>query len=367
MGSRPTAIGSVEPTVTRRTMSRRTLTPAHAATLRVLTLVLCAAPLSAQTARTTTRLNLRPTPDTTHTPLRVLPRGAELVLLAPRQRQGFYHVLFERGARQDTGWVASPYVRVIPVARTTAMSRSTIAATVEGLDAPATTIDADWEKQPIKHSTWKGVVGGADYSCKFAGDSSSTDPETNERKNRVDVPTSYHAVRFDAVADSATMPWPKGKTRPAWDKTAQGRTDRANFVTPYEGVAITITGFIRVIRPQANNSESTNCAAHGEANTDWHMALVGTFDAPETEAMVVEPTPRSKKAHGGRWTRARLARYENPQDSADSVRISGFLMLDPEHMNHMHKYRQTLWEIHPVTRIEVFVPGTGWTELDDLP
>ena len=40
-------------------------------------------------------------------------------------------------------------------------------------------------------------------------------------------------------------------------------------------------------------------------------------------------------------------------------------MLDPEHMNHMHKYRQTLWEIHPVTRIEVFVKGTGWMELDD--
>jgi hypothetical protein len=50
----------------------------------------------------------------------------------------------------------------------------------------------------------------------------------------------------------------------------------------------------------------------------------------------------------------------------DHVRISGFLMLDPEHMNHMHEYRGH-WEIQPITRIEVFVPATGWTDLDDLP
>jgi hypothetical protein len=347
-------------------MTWEAVTPARR-TMAVLVLLLSAAPLSAQTARTTTRLNLRPTPDTLHAPLLVLPRNAELFLLSLEQQHRFYHVAYEHSARQDTGWVASRYIRLMEEARAMAVPSAAISGTIEGVDAPATAIDADWAKQPIRHSTWRGTAGGTAYSCGFRGTPGNADPETNERKNRVDVPTLYHAVRFEAVADSATMPWPKGKTRPDWDNTSQGRADRARFVTPYEGVAITITGFIRTIKPQASNSESTNCAAHGEANTDWHMALVGTFDAPESEAMVVEPTPRSKKAHGGLWTRHRLASYENPQDPADSVRISGFLMLDPEHMNHMHRYRQTLWEIHPVTKIEVFVPGTGWTELDDLP
>lgn len=314
--------------------------------------------------RTTTRLNLRPSPDTLHTPLRVLARGAELVVIAPDSERGFYHVVVLKPARSDTGWVAAPYVRVLATAHL-AMAPPPPAPVIDGLDAPAASISADWEKEPIKHSTWKGTDHDTAYSCPFRGVKGNDDPETNERKNRVDVPTRYHAVRFEAIADSATMPWPKGKTRPVWDQTAKGRADRASMVTPFEGAAITVTGFIRVIRPQAGNSESTNCGAHGEANTDWHMALVGEFEAPESLAMVVEPTPRMKKLHGGKWTRAKLAGYENPNDDADSVRISGFLMLDPEHMNHMHKYRQTLWEIHPVTRIEVFVKGTGWVELDD--
>lgn len=314
--------------------------------------------------RTTTRLNLRPTPDILHTPLRVLRRGAELVVLAPDSEQGFYHVVVLKPLRRDTGWVAAPYVRALP-SEELAMAAPGVTSVIEGLDAPAAAISADWEKEPIRHSTWKGTDHDTAYSCPFKGKAGNADPETNERKNRVDVPTHYHAVRFDAIADSATMPWPKGKTRPVWDKTAKGRADRASMVTPFEGAAVTVTGFIRVIRLQAGNSESTNCGAHGEANTDWHIALVGEFAAPESLAMVVEPTPRMKKLHHGTWTRAKLADYENPGDDADSVRISGFLMLDPEHMNHMHKYRQTLWEIHPVTRIEVFVKGTGWVELDD--
>lgn len=314
--------------------------------------------------RTTTRLNLRPMPDTLHRPLRVLRRGAELLVIAPDSAQGFYHVVALKPSRRDTGWVAARYVRVFPIEHA-ALAAPEETPVIEGLDAPAERISANWKKQPIRHSTWKGVDHDTTFSCPFRGLKGNDDPETNERKNRVDVPTRYHAVQFNAIADSATMPWPKGKTRPAWDRTAKGRADRASMVTPFEGVAVTVTGFIRKIRSQASNEESTNCRANGEANTDWHIALVGEFDAPESLAMVVEPTPRMKKLHHGKWTRAKLDDYENPSDDADSVRISGFLMLDPEHMNHMHKFRQTLWEIHPVTRIEVFVKGRGWVELDD--
>jgi len=48
------------------------------------------------------------------------------------------------------------------------------------------------------------------------------------------------------------------------------------------------------------------------------------------------------------------------------VRISGWLMLDPEHRNHLNKYRGTLWEVHPITRIEVQQDST-WVLLDKLP
>lgn len=348
-------------------MLEGTARPIAAAVLAAFAMLAAASEANAQDGmhlRTTTRLNLRPTPDTLHTPLRVLSRGAELVVIAPDTAQGFYHVVVLKPARRDTGWVATPYVRPLPT-EAMAMAAPEEAPVIEGLDAPAERISADWDKQPIRHSTWKGTDHDTTFSCPYRGLKGNDDPETNERKNRIDVPTRYHAVQFSAIADSATMPWPKGKTRPAWDATAKGRADRASMVTPFEGAAVTVTGFIRVIRPQSGNRESTNCRANGEANTDWHIALVGDFAAPESLAMVVEPTPRMKKLHQGKWTRAKLADYENPGDDADSVRVSGFLMLDPEHMNHMHRYRQTLWEIHPVTRIEVFVKGTGWVELDD--
>ena len=50
-------------------------------------------------------------------------------------------------------------------------------------------------------------------------------------------------------------------------------------------------------------------------------------------------------------------------NSDKPVRISGWLLLDPEHRNHLGKYRSTLWEIHPITRIEVMKDGS-WVDLD---
>lgn len=42
------------------------------------------------------------------------------------------------------------------------------------------------------------------------------------------------------------------------------------------------------------------------------------------------------------------------------------LMYDPQHKNHMGRYRMTLWEIHPIPKIETF-RGGKWFDLDSLP
>ena len=42
-------------------------------------------------------------------------------------------------------------------------------------------------------------------------------------------------------------------------------------------------------------------------------------------------------------------------------------MLDPEHQGMIDSgLRSTLWEIHPITQIEVFQDGK-WVDLDSLP
>ncbi len=82
----------------------------------------------------------------------------------------------------------------------------------------------------------------------------------------------------------------------------------------------------------------------------------------EDTAVVVETTARVRKGHP-KWTTANLAPWVN---SHAMVRISGWTLLDPEHRAHLGKYRSTLWEVHPVTRIELFSSGQ-WVDLDNLP
>jgi len=40
-------------------------------------------------------------------------------------------------------------------------------------------------------------------------------------------------------------------------------------------------------------------------------------------------------------------------------------MLDPEHPDQVGKTRGTIWEVHPVMKIEAFADGR-WTNIDDL-
>ena len=82
----------------------------------------------------------------------------------------------------------------------------------------------------------------------------------------------------------------------------------------------------------------------------------------ESLSIVVETTPRVRLDHP-KWTPKELA----PWVKSDSpVRISGYTLFDPEHRAHLGVYRATLWEIHPIIRIEVFKEGQ-WLNVDDLP
>lgn len=212
------------------------------------------------------------------------------------------------------------------------------------LDAPASELLEKWEK-PLPNKSHAA-------SCTWYG-SEGADKETNQRKNRTDLPASYHAVDFSALMD---LDWPKDATtrRDKWTP------EQLAVIAPYEGEAITVTGFIVAFRPQANNSEATNCGEKGEDSTDWHIAIVGDAGDEESQAMVVETTPRIKHLHPT-WKPVNLKPYVR---SSDSVRVSGYLLMDPVHKGHLGKYRRTLWEIHPIHRIEVFETG-HWRDLDD--
>lgn len=101
------------------------------------------------------------------------------------------------------------------------------------------------------------------------------------------------------------------------------------------------------------------------------MPLTANLGDGENAAIIVETTPRVRQQHP-QWTTARLKSWTahignntNPSYSQQKVRISGWLMLDPEHQDMIDQgLRSTLWEIHPITRIEVFDNG-NWIDVDN--
>jgi hypothetical protein len=213
------------------------------------------------------------------------------------------------------------------------------------LSNPASEVLDTWE-HPLANKSHYG-------SCGWFG-SDGADKETNHRKNRTDLPTRYHTVEFAALTD-LDLPHGASTRRDKWTST------ELDVIKPYEGEALTVTGFIAAFRPQANNTEATNCGESGEDSTDWHIALVGNFGDPEPEAVVVKTTPRIKYSHPT-WIPANLKPFVG---KPDSIRVSGYLLLDPVHKGHLGKYRRTLSEIHPIHRIEYWQNGV-WRDLDDI-
>ena len=288
----------------------------------------------AQQAEVTRNVNLRGDPSAANPPIRLLTPPEVVTLIEPDKTSGYYHV---RTTANEEGWLWGRNVKV----QATRMS-----APAGG--APADAIDPNWPKPNPVEITFQTGSG----TC---GPDGVGDTETNHLKNRVDVPNAndYHEVTFSAVTTLPRLPKgsPTRRNSPNWPNVAPQ-------ITPLEGAPIAVVGFIFSIKKQG--AEGTNCSFTGANEVDWHVPLVSNASDDETTAIVVELTPRIRKEHLQHWTDANLT----PSGSKPKFRISGWLMYDPNHPAHLGKFRQTLWEIHPVTKIEVEQGGV-WKSLDE--
>jgi len=73
-------------------------------------------------------------------------------------------------------------------------------------------------------------------------------------------------------------------------------------------------------------------------------------------SIVVELNPRLRAKHPG-WTPQTLEALARQKAQ---VRITGWVMLDPEHPDQVGETRGTIWEVHPVTKIETDQGGGQW-------
>jgi hypothetical protein len=252
-------------------------------------------------------------------------------------RGGYTHVTSTQG---NTGWVYSRYLEELPTGATPPNP------------PPATTTGVDGIKS-IAHLPKPAPVEANAAACANIGTSSTKlDTATNLLKNRIQD-GHYTAVDFNSVL---ALPWQGMRTRRyLWSAADLKRTE------DYEGAAISVTGYLVDAEPKA--AESPNCGKTTEDWVDWHIWLVATAEEAKnkdkTQSIVVETTPRVRNEFPTRFDLATLKQWIK---GVKQVTVSGWLMLDPDHPTdatgtaNKNASRGTIWEIHPVMKIELAKP-----------
>src|SRR6266850_7964630 len=171
-------------------------------------------------------VKLRRDPSAKLAEIRRLGPGEELELRDTAKVSNYYHVVLAES--HDTGWVWANNVRV---ATTTQPDTST------GNAAVANSIDPNWQRPAPVTGTFSSAAHSA--SCGPVGDPG--DSATNRRKNRTDVPQSYHATTFAAVAE---LPYPAttSKDRSQWPPESIAVIQRV------EGAAVQVVGYLVALK-----------------------------------------------------------------------------------------------------------------------
>src|SRR4051812_5611865 len=130
---------------------------------------------------------LRKAPAQDAAKIRSLEKGEEVDVLSATPDNGFVQVRTEDGTE---GWVLAKFVhpppppgKLLPEAAATEARAST-------------TISPDWKKPAPDAGAFK--LDGK--TCGLDGSGDKRDKGTNVRKNRVDIPASYHDVTWNAIA-----------------------------------------------------------------------------------------------------------------------------------------------------------------------
>jgi hypothetical protein len=186
------------------------------------------------------------------------------------------------------------------------------------------------------------------HGCSPQGEGG--DPALNLLKNRDVPPPAYEPFSVpQLLTNQPQHAITAGRVpRSEWPQAALDETHA------WERKGVAVDGYLLKVRHEG--PESCNC--HSEEDRDYHIWLGASPDDDRASAIVVEISPREVPQHPG-W---RLRTLQKLARDHARVRISGWLMWDQEHPEQIGKTRGTLWEIHPIHRIEVF-NGGGWEDL----
>ncbi len=194
------------------------------------------------------------------------------------------------------------------------------------------------------------VATGDFDGCPVIG--SGGDPALNSQKNRTALPTQAPSPFTVAQMDRLpTVPAGEGRTRSRWTPA-----DR-NAIETQEQQPVVLTVYL--VRAIPEGPETCNCESASANDHDVHVYVGDDPDTTPENAAIVEVTPRWRAVNPS-WNAQNLQALA---DSGTPVRITGWLMYDQEHWDMIAKHeRATLWEVHPVTNVQVQT-SAGWVEL----
>ncbi len=184
------------------------------------------------------------------------------------------------------------------------------------------------------------------------------DSKLNQRKNITTPPAAadiqtYTRAKFVRLKFPAS--WSPGTSRALLKKWGEG--------TPVEYEAYLIE-----VKHYPRGAEACNCNLQEDSNNDFHLVTVDRQNLPESDSITAEITPRIRPAG---WT---LKKLQQLARNKTYVKLTGYLMLDTQHLGGGGPARVTDWEIHPVTAMQVCTAsvtsckaGNGWQDLADVP
>jgi hypothetical protein len=181
------------------------------------------------------------------------------------------------------------------------------------------------------------------------------DPLANLQKNRDTEPMSYQEMDVPQFLARHTPNLHTPRNR------AHFAAPQQQGIEPGELEGIAVSGYLLMARKA--KADSANCGDKKRRNFSlWIAKIPETHKklakVERTQAIVAELTPPWQARHPG-WS---LRALEKLAKQGAKVRVSGWAYYDAEHPEELGKTQATLWELHPVTRIEVW-NSDHWQEL----
>jgi hypothetical protein len=198
------------------------------------------------------------------------------------------------------------------------------------------------------------VMSAPVYSASCPPEGDGGDAIANRQKNRESAPARVTELEINRFLQTFTPDLKVPEVRREFGP------DERNAIESREQQGVALLGYL--ILAKQSGRDSANCHDRKRRGLELWVGRVpeptrSRSKAASANAVVATVTPAGQDAHPN-W---RLAELRKLAGQGAKVRISGWAFYDAEHPELLGKTRASLWQIHPVTKIELWSNGT-WRE-----